>query len=377
MALLTFIQIGMYTLKMPKKPLVHLIIPQLFQPLKLWKKGYKIEVTSDYFTQLLQSYNSKQQLATTGMNSSLFSSIGFSTEEELPVAYYRYQVHCNSLPTKDALLLCADPVHLVVGMSDITLTNKVTDLTQVEAKELIDLLNAHFNQDGLTFIVGSNSQWYLSVQAIETISTTPFEEVIRKNIADYPIRSSHRNWHVLQNEMQMLLHSAPLNHNREMAGLPTVNSLWLWGGGMPQAIENKASLVLSDNTISGMTLASAGQCDYQNCIFQKSSYEHGATSQNIDKNISSEFDFSKLPEGKTIIINESLVEPAINDDLDAYQIELKKLDMYCIKPLYILWKNNKISMQVDSCDGKLITPLVTPSWKFWKNIPSSLSELDL
>ena len=362
---------------MPKKPLVHLIIPQLFQPLKLWKKGYKIEVQSDYFTQLLQSYKYKHQPATTGMNASLFSSIGFSTEEELPVAYYRYQAHCNSLPAKDALLLCADPVHLVVGMSDITLTNKITDLTQAEAKELINLLNAHFNQDGLTFILGSNSQWYLSVQAIETISTTPLEDVIRKNIADYPTQSDHRNWYVLQNEMQMLLHSAPLNHSREMAGLPTVNSLWLWGGGMPQAIENKASLVLSDNATTGMMLASAAQCDYQNCTFQKPSDEQGATAQKFDKNISSEFDFSKLPEGKTIIINESLVEPAINDDLDAYQIELKKLDMHCIKPLYALWKNNKINMQVDSCDGKLITPLVTPSWNFWKKIPNSLSELDL
>jgi hypothetical protein len=367
---------------MPKKPLVHLIIPQLFQPLKLWKKGYKIEVQSDYFTKLLQSYKYKQQPAISGMNASLFSSLGFATEEELPVAYYRYQAHCNSLPSKNTLLLCADPVHLVVGMSDITLTNKITDLTQVEAKEFINLLNTHFNQDGLTFILGSNSQWYVSVQAIETISTTPIEVVIRKNIADYPIQSDHRNWQVLQNEMQMLLHSAPLNQSREMAGLPTVNSLWLWGGGMPQAVKHKASLVLSDNAISGMMLASAAQCDYQKynyqkCTFQEPSNEQGTTAKDIDKNTSSDYDFSKLPEGKTIIINESLVEPAINDDLDAYQIELEKLDKYCIKPLYALWKNNKINIQIDSCNGKLITPLVTPSWKFWKKTPSSLSELDL
>ena len=356
---------------MPNKPLVHLILPQLLQPLQLWKKGYKFEVQSVFFTKLLQSMRYQQQ-SCTGFNASLFSSIGFSIEEELPVAHYRYQVHCNSRPPKNTLLLCADPVHLVVGMSDITLTNKITDLTEAEASELIDLLNAHFNQDDITFTIGSNSQWYLSLPVPATISTTPIEDVIRKNIAHYPIQSSQRNWQALQNEMQMLLHSAPLNQHREMAGLSSVNSLWLWGGGMPQGVDQNTSWVLSDNEISGKMLATAGQSAYQ-----QSTYRQSAHSQSIEENTSPEFDFSKLPIGKTIIINESLVEPAINDDIDAYQAEINMLDKHLIKPLFELWKNNKINLQIDSCNGKLITPMPISVWKFWKKIPGSLSELDL
>jgi len=67
---------------MPKKPFVHLILPQLFQPLKLWNKGYKFEVKSNYLTKLLQSYHIEQQHSV-GITASLFSSIGLSTKEEL------------------------------------------------------------------------------------------------------------------------------------------------------------------------------------------------------------------------------------------------------------------------------------------------------
>ena len=354
---------------MPKKPKVHLIIPQLFQPLMLWKKADKLELKAPYLTRLLQNYTFKQQ-PSGGLNARLFSAIGLSTEEELPVANYRYQTHSSTLPLVDGLLLCADPVHLEVGMSDVTLTHKITDLSQAEAKEIINLLNAHFKQDGLTFILGSKSQWYLSMQAREAIRTTPIEEVIGKNIADYPIKSEHRNWHILQNEIQMLLHSATLNQHREMAGLPTLNSLWLWGGGKPETAKNKASLVLSDKPTSGKMLALAAQCPYQKYTLQKLNDE-----QNHNHPV--EFDFAALPQGKTIMINESFVEAAINNDLNAYQLALENLDMHWIKPLYALWKNKKITLQIDSCNEKIITPWVTPGWKFWKKIPDSLSELDL
>ncbi len=356
---------------MPNKPFVHLIIPQLFQPLKRWTKGYQFDVKSHYLVKLLQNYHSKQQ-ELLGIHASLFFSIGVSTKAELPVAHFRYQVHCNSLPPKGSLLLCADPAHLVVGMSDITLTDKITDLTFAEANEFIDLLNTHFKQDGLTFIIGSNSQWYLSVAGVETLSTTPIDDVMRKNIAHYQIHSSQRNWQALQNEMQMLLHSAPLNQQREMAGLPSVNSLWLWGGGVPQNIEHSTALVLSDNAISGRMLATAAQCDYQSHLNKQNDDSLGT-----NQNAMSRFDFSKLPMTKTIIINESLVEPAINDDLDAYKAELESLDEGLIKPLFELWKDKKINIQIDSCDGKRIQPRPTPRWKFWVKAANSLTELDL
>jgi len=41
-------------------------------------------------------------------------------------------------------------------MNDVTLSHKITDLTNDEADELIEILNKHFNEDGLSFIFGDN-----------------------------------------------------------------------------------------------------------------------------------------------------------------------------------------------------------------------------
>ena len=38
------------------------------------------------------------------------------------------------------------------------------------------------------------------------------------------------------NEAQMILHTHPVNAEREARGMPAVNSVWLWGGGTLPAI---------------------------------------------------------------------------------------------------------------------------------------------
>src|SRR2546430_884920 len=39
-------------------------------------------------------------------------------------------------------------------------------------------------------------------------------------------------FHALMNEAQMLLHEHPVNAEREARGLPALNSIWFWGGGV-------------------------------------------------------------------------------------------------------------------------------------------------
>ncbi|MEE9445443.1 MAG: hypothetical protein V3V19_07250 [Cocleimonas sp.] len=290
---------------------------------------------------------------------SLFSSIGLSKGKELPIATYRYQGQQFEQPLNHSLI-CADPVHLAVGMNDITLTDRITDLTIEEARELITLLNGHFNQDGLTFLLGTNQDWYLSFESEGDLSSIPLETVFRKNIASFLIKSKGRNWQVLQNEVQMLLHSAPLNQRREMAGLPTANSLWFWGGGNSEIFSHKAAHVFSDNKIRGEMIAKASECNYQPL-----SELNG---------ISNFVDYSQ---GKTIIISEALNSSALNNDLEQYQKELNRLDNDLIKPLLKLWEQGKIKILIDSCDGKTIKPLPRSVWKFWKKSPASLTDLGI
>jgi len=346
------------------KPIIHLCIPQLLQPLALWKRDFLFEPEAPELASLLSQFERQESGSIQGADASLFHAVGIINNTELPVAGYRFQAHFKKEPKQ--FLICADPIHLVVGMNDITLTKKIDDLSDDEAQELIDDLNQHFKQDGLVFSKGSNCHWYLALAEKEAIKTTPLDEVIRKNIKDYLPHSESRNWNVLQNEAQMILHASAVNQQREMAGLPTVNSLWFWGGGGVEVIASEQKNVA--------------------CIYHNDSYEAEIKARTAAKVVNCETqklaeDGSDLPslinreQGKSIILLDQLFQAAIHDNLDLYQQALAKLDTQIIKPLSHAWKVRKIEIIIDGCDGKILKPIKPSVWKFWKNKPCSLADI--
>lgn len=378
---------------------VHLIVPQLFQPLSLWYKDFGFEPEAHHLSTLLSQYDTIKSHKAYGVDASLFACLGV-VDAELPSAYYRIQTHLNekiisrgfaettseksdaapqgekmiktgggvsrqrsaelsSNNKQNRTLLCADPVHLEVGMNDITLTDRMTDLSNDEAKEIIDALNEHFNQDGLEFIFGTAEQWYLSLPSNETVSTTPVDEVLRKNIANYLPHSETRNWQIIQNETQMLLHSLAINSQREMQGLPTVNSLWFWGAGKPQKIEQQSvNAIYSSIKSKGEMLAKAAQCD---C--------HEITKETDFKGV------IKALKGNNIFILDTLRQAATFDDVELYQRELSELDEKIIKPLLASWSSGEIKLKVDGCDGSVLGPFKAPAWKFWAKKPKPLLDV--
>ena len=67
-----------------------------------------------------------------------------------------------------------------------------------------------------------------------------------------------------------------------------------------------------------------------------------------------------------------LIDPALNNDVDLYQKELAKLETEVIKPIFEAWKEKKIEVIIDSCNGEVIKPVRTPAWKFWLRTPTNL-----
>jgi hypothetical protein len=58
------------------------------------------------------------------------------------------------------------------------------------------------------------------------------------------------------NETQMLFHEHTVNHMREEAGRPLINSLWFWGGGsLPEQVARAPQRVITDlPLVQGLTL---------------------------------------------------------------------------------------------------------------------------
>ena len=340
---------------MHSKPVFHLFIPSLLKPLSVWNRDFLFEPQSPILCDLLTSLGTSNKQKVHGLDARFLSTLG-QQEGELPIAYYRYQAQHSSI--LDSGLLCADPVYLEVGMNDITLTEKISDLTNEEALEIIEVLNQHFKQDGLEFIFSSNQHWYVSYPDSESVQTTPIDQALNTNIAGLMATSAQRNWQQIQNETQMLLHNAEVNQNRERVGLTPVNSIWFWGGGKPHTIElpkKKIQKLFASDETQGKTLAIAAGCDWQPLPQTGKQLLENAT-------------------GLNYVILDHLFLPAVHDKLEEYQRELSSIDENFIKPLLHAWQQYKIDIIIDDCDVLTIKPLKVPAWKFWLK-PKSLLQI--
>lgn len=157
--------------------------------------------------------------------------------------------------------LRADPVHLRIHADRVVLADASRlAITADEARQLVDALNAHFAERGITFLAPQPERWYARVAKAPQLRTTPTVEVAGRDIEPYlPKGEEQARWRSVFNEAQMLLHEHPCNERREESGELTVNSLWFWGAGSdsPPRASVRYHTVWSDDPVArGLALAS-------------------------------------------------------------------------------------------------------------------------
>jgi hypothetical protein len=146
----------------------------------------------------------------------------------------------------------ADPVHLRV-MDDrlIVVPAETFALRAEESRALCEALNAHFA--GMEFGVAQPRRWYVKLGQID--ESRPALDAAGTAL-ELPKQTAP-----LLTEIQMVLHSHPVNEAREARGEPPVNSLWLWGAGRaPRARAPWQSVAADDPAVLGAArLANARQ----------------------------------------------------------------------------------------------------------------------
>jgi len=140
----------------------------------------------------------------------------------------------DGVEVAQAYWLRADPVHLLMQRDSFSLTDPVPlPMTKVQAQTLLSDLNAHFQAQQMTFVQGHSGRWYLRLPSAPNIKTTFPEVAVGQSALHYmPEGAAASQWRSHLNEIQMLLYTHPVNVERELSGLPVVNSLWLSGGGV-------------------------------------------------------------------------------------------------------------------------------------------------
>jgi len=154
--------------------------------------------------------------------------------------------------------LRADPVHLQARQSDLVLVDSDRlGISATEAAALIESLNLHFSEEGLSFLAPAAQRWYIRVSQPARLRTIPPDQAAGRSIASLlPRGDDALAWHRRANEVQMLLHEHPVNAAREAAGTPPINSVWFWGGGRlpPSVAAEDAQVWALDPLARGLAL---------------------------------------------------------------------------------------------------------------------------
>ena len=142
------------------------------------------------------------------------------------------------LVTKPALQSCprqwwlATPVHLDAGLTEVRMAGELPVLDAAEREALVSDFNRQFATDGLQLEMAGGAPAFLAASAWNgTITVDPLRVLGQSVEAALPAGPEGAKLRRLMTEVQMWLHDHAVNEKRAQRGEPTVNALWIWGGG--------------------------------------------------------------------------------------------------------------------------------------------------
>jgi hypothetical protein len=143
------------------------------------------------------------------------------------------------------------PCRLDVGMTDMVLQpTSALRLTDAESRELHALIAPYFEQDGIELRYRSASRWLALGEQFAEFECASLARVQGRSInaflpdpGEFPLQLKFSR---LQAEMQMLLYTHPITEARLARGLQAVNSFWVDGAGVLEAMPPASKQVSLD-----------------------------------------------------------------------------------------------------------------------------------
>jgi hypothetical protein len=133
------------------------------------------------------------------------------------------------------------PCHLDVGMTDMVMQPvELLRLSDADSRELHAVVAPLMEQDGITLRFFQPQRWLAIGDAFADLECASLARVQGRSInewlpdaGEFPQQTKLAR---LQAEVQMLLYTHPINDARAARGLPSVNSFWIDGAGMLDAM---------------------------------------------------------------------------------------------------------------------------------------------
>jgi hypothetical protein len=126
------------------------------------------------------------------------------------------------------------PAHWRVGQSHVEMGHpQELQLDGDDSRVLLAAMRPYFEEDGLSLAYEAPLRWIARGPLFRTLPSASLDRVVGRRVEDawMPSGASGRPLRRLQQEMQMLLYTLPLNDERQRGGLLPVNSFWVSGSG--------------------------------------------------------------------------------------------------------------------------------------------------
>lgn len=257
--------------------------------------------------------------------------------------------------------LHADLVFLRADIGNAVLYDREQlDLTREELLELTRMIDTHLSDEGMRFLLDEAGNNYLWLSEALDVSTTPVSAACGKSIYELLPQGPERSrLHQLINELQMLLHTAPVNQARETAGKLPANGVWFW-----EQTVNQAGGEPSD---SRSVVSPPG---YPVTLAQYYGIAHCQLPENLEALV------GKQENEQVILVLPHLQAASAYDDFFHWHEQLALLCKQWLEPAQTLLDTRKIrALTLYTEDGYQFDFQPTRIWNRWKKPVRLLDQL--
>jgi hypothetical protein len=126
-----------------------------------------------------------------------------------------------------------------MGREHATLTEPAAlSLSETDSRALMAAMQVYFNEDGITLHYAAPQRWLAAGELLRGLPTASLDRALGRSVDPWLPASTHtgasaagKKLRRLQNEMQMLMYTHPINEARSTQRLLPVNSIWFSGTG--------------------------------------------------------------------------------------------------------------------------------------------------
>ncbi|MES2933821.1 MAG: hypothetical protein V4805_10080 [Pseudomonadota bacterium] len=233
---------------------------------------------------------------------------------------------------EDGLWFMLNPVHIHFARDHLVLTDRRhLSLSDADSRALFEAAKPYFDEVGKRLLYGDAQSWFVAADDWNGFKTSTPDAACGHNIDIWmPHGERERDWRKLQNEVQMLWHTHPVNEAREAQGLKTVNSLWLWGKGMGAASTHASS------TIQNPYDQAANLPDWMRAFgpLVEQAHQHYAASDVLS--------MAAQLGGKTLLVLDQLIGAALATDWSEWLLQMHALEQEWFSPVLQALKAGQI-----------------------------------